>query len=138
MALETFVENAKAICKNKGVSVSSACIEAGLSVSWLSDIEHKNVRPRIDTVMDFAHYLGVTVSDLLGETKPRAPAVFETFPETAVLRDSAITIRPDDFRRLSLEEMDMVLAYRTASSDDKTIVDAALRKYKKGTTAETG
>ena len=138
MALETFVENAKAICKNKGVSVSSACIEAGLSVSWLSDIEHKNVRPRIDTVMDFAHYLGVTVSDLLGETKPRAPAVFETFPETAVLRDSAITVRPDDFRHLSLEEMDMVLAYRRATEKERRTIDGILSDYKKGTTAETG
>lgn len=68
MSLEIFVENAKIVCKNKAIAPSTACINAGLSVSWLSDIENKGTRPRIDSVIAFAQYLGVTVSELLGET----------------------------------------------------------------------
>lgn len=69
MDMNTFVENAKKICHDKNISVSAACLNAGLSVSWLSDIENKGTRPRIDTVVAFSGYLKTTVSELIGETQ---------------------------------------------------------------------
>ena len=138
MNLVQFVQTIKFYCSAKGVKPTVACREAGVGQSFINNMELKGSVPSVEKVEMLAHYLGVTVSDLLGETKPRAPAVLETFPETAVLRDSAVTIRPDDFRRLSLEEMDMVLAYRRATEKERRTIDGILSDYKKGTTAETG
>lgn len=125
-----FVQNIKFYCERKGVKPTNACRDSGAGASLISNIETRGQTPSVEKVEQLAHYLGVTVSTLLGESAP--------IDQTMTLHDSAVVIQPDDFRRLSWDEVDMVLAYRAASSDDKTIVDAALRKYKKGTTAETG
>lgn len=126
MDMETFVENAKSICKDRNMAVSTACLNAGLSVTWMSDIEKKHTRPRIDTVIAFAQYLGVTVSELLGETKPTK--------ESAVLRDCTAVVKPSDFTRLTVSEVEMIMAYRMASEDEKAAICLLLRKYKKETT----
>lgn len=125
-----FVQNIKFYCERKGVKPTNACRDSGAGASFISNIETRGQTPSVEKVEQLAHYLGTTVSVLIGETEPSEKVM--------TLRDSAVVIQPDDFRHLSFAEMDMVLAYRAASSDDKTIVDAALRKYKKGTTAETG
>ena len=125
-----FVQNVKFYCERKGIKPTVACRDSGAGKDFLNQISTRGQTPSVEKVEQLAHYLGVTVSTLLGESAH--------IDQTMTLRDSAVVIQPDDFRRLSFAEMDMVLAYRAASSDDKTIVDAALRKYKKGTTAETG
>lgn len=125
-----FVKNIKIFCDKRGVKPTVACRESGVGSSFINNIESRGQTPSVEKVEQLAHYLGTTVSVLIGETEPS--------DKVMTLHDSAVVIQPDDFRRLSFAEMDMVLAYRAASSDDKTIVDAALRKYKKGTTAETG
>lgn len=137
MNRDTFVQNIKFYCERKGLKPTSACKDAGVGTSFVTDIK-RGQTPSVEKVEQLAHYLGTTVSVLIGETKPRAPAVLETFPETAVLRDSAVTIRPDDFRHLSLEEMDMVLAYRRATEKERRTIDGILSDYKKGTTSEIG
>ena len=128
MDLDTFVENAKLICKTKGIAVSAACLNAGLSVSWLSDIENKGTRPRIDTVIAFAHYLGVTVSELIGETQPQAS-------DNLVLHDSAVAVHPTDMKRLKVAEVEMVMAYRKASRKEQRIIDDMLAEYKEKSTS---
>lgn len=125
-----FVKNIKIFCDKRGVKPTVACRESGVGSSFINNIESRGQTPSVEKVEQLAHYLGTTVSVLIGETEPSEKVM--------TLHDSAVVIQPDDFRHLSFAEMDMVLAYRVASSDDKTIVDAALRKYKKGTTAETG
>lgn len=124
-----FVQNVKNYCERKGVKPTVACRESGAGERLLENVK-RGSEPSVGKVEQLAHYLGTTVSVLIGETEPSEKVM--------TLHDSAVVIQPDDFRHLSFAEMDMVLAYRAASSDDKTIVDAALRKYKKGTTAETG
>lgn len=105
MDLETFVENAKAICKAKGISVSAACLDAGLSISWLSDIENKSTRPRIDTVFAFAQYLGVTVSELIGEAS-------------------------SNVSELNTADRELLNAYHRATADDQQAVSLILNKYR--------
>ena len=130
MDLEIFVKNIKFYCSAKGVKPTVACRESGVGQSFINNVESKGSIPSVEKVEMLAHYLGTTVSELIGETATPKPRTLADFPERMTLHDSAI--------RLKVDEVEMILAYRAASSDDRTIVDAALRKYKKGTTAETG
>lgn len=120
-----FVQNVKFYCEINGVKPTAACRESGAGERLLENVK-RGSEPSVGKVQLLAQYLGVTVSDLLGE---------EPAPQ---LHDSAVKIRLDDVQRLTIAEVEMVLAYRHATEDDRLIVDAALRKYKKGTTSATG
>ena len=61
-----FVQNVKGLCRQKGVSVSAACDACGAGRSLLANMSRGSM-PSIEKVDALAHYLGVTVSDLLGE-----------------------------------------------------------------------
>ena len=135
MNLQIFVQNIKFYCSAKGVKPTVACKEAGVGQSFINNMELKGSVPSVEKCQQMARYLGVTVSELLGETEPCAAPNLD---QTLTLRDSAVVLKPDDFKRLTLDEMDMVLAYRVAAPDDRLIVDTVLRKYKKGTTSEVG
>ena len=67
MNLNKFVENVKIFSKEKGKSPTAACVEAGLSRTFLTDTTNKNTNPRIDSIFALSQYFGVTVSELLGE-----------------------------------------------------------------------
>ena len=136
MNWDLFVQNVKDLCKSKGVSPTTACVESGAGVSMLSQLLHKGTKPSVERIQMLAHYLGTTVSELIGETVSSRSTIDLDTPLT--LRDSAVVLKPDDFKRLTLDEMDMVLAYRVAAPDDRLIIDTVLRKYKKGTTSEVG
>ena len=126
-----FVQNIKFYCSRKGVKPTVACRESGVGQSFINNIEARGQVPSVEKVEQLAHYLGTTVSELIGDTSPLSkPQTFADFPERMTLHDSAI--------RLKVDEVEMILAYRAASCDDQTIVQAALRKYKKGTTSEAG
>lgn len=73
MNVDFFVENVKSYCRVKGVSPSKACIESGAGKSLLDNVKRGRV-PSVDSVQLLAQYLGVTVSDLLGETPPEEQA----------------------------------------------------------------
>ena len=64
---DIFVQNVKYFCKEKGLAPTVACKEAGVSSSFLTNITRKGQTPSVEKVELLAHYLGVTVSDLLGE-----------------------------------------------------------------------
>lgn len=132
----TFVKNIKKHCERKGVKPTVACRESGVGSSFVNNIESRGQTPSVEKVEMLAHYLGTTVSELIGETVSSREALDLDTPLT--LRDSAVVLKPDDFKRLTLDEMDMVLAYRVAAPDDRLIIDTVLRKYKKGTTSEVG
>lgn len=125
-----FVQNIKFYCERKGVKPTNACRDSGAGASFISNIETRGQTPSVEKVEQLAHYLGTTVSVLIGETEPSEKVM--------TLRDSAAVIQPDDFRRLSWDEVDMVLAYRRATPKERGLIDGILREYKKGTTAETG
>ncbi len=73
MNVEFFVENVKFHCRAKGVSPSRACIESGAGKTLMDNVKRGRV-PSIDSVQLLAQYLGVTVSELLGEAPPEERA----------------------------------------------------------------
>lgn len=123
MDKSSFVQNIKFYCTAKGVKPTVACREAGVGSSFINNIESRGQTPSVEKVQLLAQYFGVTTSELLGEAAPYPNRAQPPPPQTLTLRDSAI--------RLKVEEVEMILAYRRADADDKTIVDAALRKYAK-------
>lgn len=125
MDIRKFVQNVKYYCDANGIKPTAACRESGAGERLLENVK-RGSEPSVGKVQLLAQYLGVTVSELLGE---------EPAPK---FHDSAVKIRLDDVQRLTAAEVEMVLAYRHATEDDRLIVDAALRKYKKGTTSATG
>lgn len=62
-----FVQNVKFYCQQKGVKPTIACLESGAGKSLLSQIESRGSIPSVEKVQLLAQYLGVTVSELLGE-----------------------------------------------------------------------
>lgn len=102
-------------------------------------MERRGSIPSVEKVQLLAQYLGCTVSDLLGETSnPTALSDLPTGPPgTFTLHDSTVRLDPSDVKRLTVSEVEMVMAYRAASSDDRMIVDAALRKYREKDSASS-
>ncbi len=72
MDREKFVQNVKLYSKAKGVSVSEACQQCGLGTSFIPDIK-RGRDPSVTRLQTLANYLGVTISELLGERKMPAP-----------------------------------------------------------------
>lgn len=128
MDIEKFVQNIKFFCARNNVKPTVACREAGVGGSFINNMEARGSVPSVEKVQLLARYLGVTVSQLLGETS--TPRALEGLPEDVVLRDFMAPAHPPNVVRFTVAEVEMVLAYREATADDKMIVDAALRKYK--------
>lgn len=68
-----FVENIKSYCATIGIPPTTACKEAGVGGSFISDL-NRGQTPSVAKVQKLAEYLGVTTSDLLGEKKD-APGI---------------------------------------------------------------
>lgn len=130
MDLDILVQNIKSQCDKRGYKPTVACREAGVGQSFINNMEKQRSVPSVEKVQMLAHYLGVTVSELIGEVGPQ--------PQTAVLHDSAVVVQPSDVKRLTVSEVEMVMAYRRASMRDRQMVDLALQEYKKGTTSNVG
>lgn len=62
-----FVQNIKKYCSVKGVKPTVACRESGVGSSFINNIESRGQVPSVEKVQLLAQYLGVTVSELLGE-----------------------------------------------------------------------
>ncbi|WP_191397897.1 helix-turn-helix domain-containing protein [Flavonifractor sp. An306] len=62
-----FVQNIKNYCTIKGVKPTVACRESGVGNSFINNIESRGQVPSVEKVQLLAQYLGVTVSQLLGE-----------------------------------------------------------------------
>ncbi len=103
-----FVQNVKSLCAKKGVKPTVACRESGVGASFISDI-NRGQTPSVAKVQLLADYLGVTTSELLGETKK--PTVQDdglTDAEQALM---------DLFRQLTPEQQDMVIRIVQAAAD---------------------
>ena len=70
MDVKGFVQNIKLYCDRKGVKPTVACKESGAGKDLINQIERRGSMPSIEKVQMLAEYLGVTVSELLGEKPP--------------------------------------------------------------------
>ena len=107
MDKDFFVQNVKLLCLQKGIKPTNACKESGVGGSFLSDINRGQV-PSVAKVQMLAEYLGVTVSDLLGEERMPADRPANGHEEEFVQL----------FSKLTAEQQELVLAQL------KGIVDA--------------
>lgn len=108
MDANVFVQNIKRLCTKKGIKPTNACKESGVGGSFINDIERGRT-PSVSKVQMLADYLGVTTSELLGETKK--PTVQDdglTEAEQALM---------DLFRQLTPDQQDMVIRMVQAAAD---------------------
>ena len=64
-----------ALCKGKGISLSRAAEEIGLSNSTVTKWKKTGATPSGDTLSKVAAYFGVSVDDLIGDTQPGESAM---------------------------------------------------------------
>lgn len=105
MNAETFVQNVKLYCTQKGVAPTVACRDSGAGKSLMSQVA-QGIVPSVAKVQLLAKYLGVTTSDLLGETR--------SVPDSDTL---------------SAADVQVLAAYHAAPAEIRAIVDAALKPY---------
>lgn len=72
MDIDFFVQKVKSLCKQKGITPTSACEESGAGRNFMDNIKKGSI-PSVAKVQMLAEYLGVTTSELLGEEKEPAP-----------------------------------------------------------------
>ena len=68
MNKEFFVQNVKKYCAVRGVKPTVACRESGAGVNFINKIMTQGSIPSVERVQLLAQYLGVSTSELLGET----------------------------------------------------------------------
>ncbi|MCI7158186.1 MAG: helix-turn-helix domain-containing protein [Flintibacter sp.] len=109
MDVTKIVENIQRICKEKGTTPTVAGKESGAGKDLVSAMKRRGVLPSIEKMRLLAEYLGVTTSELLGETKK--PTVQDdglTEAEQALM---------DLFRQLTPDQQDMVIRMVQAAAD---------------------
>lgn len=74
MNVDIFVQNVKILSFAKGETPTTACKNAGVGGSFISDLNRGRV-PSVAKVQLLASYLGVTTSELLGEEKENPATV---------------------------------------------------------------
>ena len=77
MDKQLFVQNVRMHCQLRGVKPTVACRESGVGTSFINNIEARGQVPSVEKVQLLAQYLGVTTSELLGETGPKNLAIQE-------------------------------------------------------------
>lgn len=69
MDAEKFVKSVKYFCNLKDIKPTVACRESGAGERLLENVKRGSI-PSVEKVQQLAQFLGVTVSELLGETLP--------------------------------------------------------------------
>ena len=98
MNVDFFVQKVKSLCKQKGITPTSACEESGAGRNFMDNIKKGSI-PSVAKVQMLAEYLGVTTSELLGEKAPTDPEAGEREKEFVRL-----------FGMLKIDQQDLVLA----------------------------
>lgn len=73
MDIEKIVENIQQICREKGTTPTVAAKESGAGQNMVTAMKKEGRIPSVEKMGMLAAYLGVTTSELLGETKGPAP-----------------------------------------------------------------
>ena len=68
MDTEKIVQNIQRACKAKGVTPTVAARESGAGQNMVTALKKKGSIPSVEKMSMLASYLGVTTSELLGET----------------------------------------------------------------------
>ena len=102
MDAEIFVQNIKSLCELRGIPPTTACKNAGVGGSFISDVK-RGQTPSVAKVQLLANYLGVTTSELLGEEKEPAT---ETGSELIGPNKRALL---DAVEGMSAEEMSLLM-----------------------------
>lgn len=126
-----FVENVKKYCDQKGVKATNACRESGAGASLISNILNRGQTPSVEKVQALAQYLGVTTSDLLGETRPPLrpiPADVSNLG-TVTLRDPFAQPYRPDYIHLTPEEVELMRKYQKAPPLIQQAVRGVLDSY---------
>ena len=123
MDREIVISNIKAFSKMRGEAQTTACINAKVGKSFISHIRDGQV-PGVDKFELLAQYLGVTVSDLLGETKPDILALDKD-------RNKLVIEVKSGTSRMTKNESAVLSAYRRANAEDKEVVETLLKRYMK-------
>lgn len=104
MDVQIFVQNIKNHCKRVGVSPTSACKNAGVGASFISDI-NRGQTPSVAKVQLLAEYLGVTTSKLLGEKEAESDPLSETSPASKAALQAAFWGGEKDLSQEDLDDM---------------------------------
>ena len=75
MDKQLFVQNIKMYCQLRGVKPTIACRESGAGTDLINQLARRGSVPSVERVQLLAQYLGVTTSELLGETGPKNLAI---------------------------------------------------------------
>ena len=101
-----FVEIVKKLCAIRGIKPTVACRESGAGRSLLTNLEQNGSLPSVEKVQMLAQYLGVTTSELLGETGPSLQYDGYIIPNQPGAADLIVK-----FKQLTPEGQKEVLAY---------------------------
>jgi transcriptional regulator with XRE-family HTH domain len=67
---ETLGERLRALRQARGLRLVDVSRSAGISVSWLNDMEHDRNRPSLDTLLRLATSFDTTVIEILRDVGP--------------------------------------------------------------------
>ena len=123
MDRDKFVQNVKYFCVLKNVKPTVACERSGAGRNLINHLERQKSVPSVEKVQMLAQYLGVTTSELLGET--------------ATLRDSAVRV-DRDVERLTVSEVELIHAYRRADQRAQMMVHLVLEPFEKDAAETVG
>lgn len=70
-----FYDLFKSLCDEKGVSVSRACLDMGLSRSIAAKWKNTRTKPSAEVLPKIASYFGVTTDYLLGTEQEKTPGI---------------------------------------------------------------
>ena len=68
-----FYDRFSELCKKRGISVTKATVEIGLSRTIGTAWKNRGLTPKADTLQKIADYFGVTTDYLLGSETEKAP-----------------------------------------------------------------
>ena len=106
------VENIQKICKERGTNPTLAGRESGAGKDLVSSMKRRGVLPSIEKMMLLADYLGVTVSELIGDTRNTLVTFQHVLP-------------PEDTVDAALEEFSHKVPY--FSQNFKSFIDGRTR-----------
>ena len=99
MDVQKLVQTIQERCAELGISPTVAARESGAGKDVISNMKRKGTQPSFDKLCMLANYLGVTVSELLGEPLPESSASTPQEQEFARL-----------FAQLRPEQQELVIA----------------------------
>ena len=107
-----FYDKYAQLCKKKGISVSAAAMEAGLSKSLVTKWKANKVEvPSPDVLKKLSNYFGMPVSELLGEEdikKEQTTEIDDLPDKRKALMQFAMSV-PEDKAEMILQVMKTIL-----------------------------